>query len=78
MMRVLHGDYQTPHCMLIPQCGFSRNSAKVIRFGNKPVFQKKRKSCIKQLKQFSGVSLGCQDSLAASERFSVYVTQAGS
>lgn len=64
------------HYVFIPQCGFSRNSAKVIGFGNKPLFQKKRESCTKQLKRFSGVSPGCQDSLAASERFCVCAAQA--
>lgn len=38
---------QTTRCMLILQGGFSRINANVIRFGNKPVFQKKRKNCIK-------------------------------
>lgn len=66
------------HYVFIPQCGFSRNSAKVIGFGNKPLFQKKRESCTKQLKRFSGVGPGCQDSLAASERFSVCAAQANS
>lgn len=73
MRRVLRVDHQTPHCTLILQCGFSKSSANVIWFGNKPVFQKKRKSCIKQLKQVSGVGIGCQDSLSVLQRSYVYV-----
>ena len=46
----------------------------MIWFGNKPVFRKK--SCIKQLKQFSGVSIGCQDSLSVEESLYVYLTSA--
>ncbi|XP_010163655.1 lipid droplet-associated hydrolase [Antrostomus carolinensis] len=75
MRRVLRVDRQNPHCALILQCGFSRRSANVICFGNKPGFQKKRKSCIKQLKQVFRASIGGQDSLSVLERSYVYVAR---